>query len=182
MSSSSKNDHSDYKWVTVRSYLHVHEAQMAKSFLESYGLETLLQDQHTINIQWFYSNALGGVKLQVLAKDLDQAHQLLSEVDNKKHHLQDADLIEGPHCPKCQSTKTELLPSTSKGWSLISFYVFHIVWPFLQKDHWFCHACQHSWSTPIERHPIYTIIQVIIICIALPTFFLVTWFYLSRFF
>lgn len=74
------------KWKTIASFSLPYEAQIAKSFLESEGIATMITDEHTINMDWFYSNALGGVRLNVLSGDADRASELLA-----KDYSQDVD-------------------------------------------------------------------------------------------
>jgi hypothetical protein len=53
------------------------EALLAKSILESAGIESFLGDQNIIRMDWFLSNALGGVKLRVREEDVEVATALL---------------------------------------------------------------------------------------------------------
>tara|TARA_R100001143_G_scaffold755_1_gene2242 strand:- start:4968 stop:5165 length:198 start_codon:yes stop_codon:yes gene_type:complete len=46
---------------TVATFSFPHEAHIARAKLESEGIPALVADEHTINMQWLYSNALGGV-------------------------------------------------------------------------------------------------------------------------
>ena len=63
--------------VVVASYSFWHEAQIAKSSLEAAGISVLLADEHTVNMQWLYSNAIGGVKLLVPPESVEQARSIL---------------------------------------------------------------------------------------------------------
>lgn len=65
--------------VTVASYSFPHEAQIAKSRLEIEGILAFIADEHTINMQWLYSNALGGVRVQVQAKHMESAKEILNQ-------------------------------------------------------------------------------------------------------
>lgn len=51
--------------VTIATYSFPHEAHLAKARLDALGIPCFIADEHTINMQWLYSNALGGVRLQV---------------------------------------------------------------------------------------------------------------------
>ena len=53
------------KPVIVATYLYPHEAHIARASLESAGIPAVLADEHTINTDWLYAQALGGVKLLV---------------------------------------------------------------------------------------------------------------------
>lgn len=65
--------------ITVASYSFPHEAHIAKSNLEAAGIPVFITDEHTINMQWLYSNALGGVRLKVPAKYVEMAQVTLSQ-------------------------------------------------------------------------------------------------------
>jgi hypothetical protein len=43
---------------------------MAKNYYESAGIDTFLRDELTAQVDNFYSNAIGGVKLQIKNKDM----------------------------------------------------------------------------------------------------------------
>ena len=64
--------------TTVARYRDLSEAIVARSVLESAGLFCFLQDENTIRLDWGWSNALGGLRLQVGAQDADRALELLS--------------------------------------------------------------------------------------------------------
>jgi hypothetical protein len=59
--------------VQLATFMYPHEAHLAMGKLDAHGIESSLQDELTIQINNFYSNAIGGVKLHVLAEDLDRA-------------------------------------------------------------------------------------------------------------
>jgi hypothetical protein len=65
--------------VTLRQFLTVQEAMMAKSILDSAGIESFLADENVISMNWLWSNALGGVKLQASKTDVAAASELLEQ-------------------------------------------------------------------------------------------------------
>jgi hypothetical protein len=71
------------KLVTIRQYVNVPEALLAKSILDSARIESFLADQTTIRMDWFLSNALGGIKLRVREEDAQAALQLLDNSPEK---------------------------------------------------------------------------------------------------
>lgn len=66
-------------WITIRTFTYTHEAQLAKAILESGGIEVLLKDEFITQVYSFYSTAIGGVKLQVMDSDYQDAMQVLTE-------------------------------------------------------------------------------------------------------
>jgi len=67
------------KIVNLRKYMTLPEALLAKSILDSAGIESFLGDQNIIRMDWFLSNALGGVKLRVREEDAEEAAALLDK-------------------------------------------------------------------------------------------------------
>jgi Putative prokaryotic signal transducing protein len=65
--------------VNLRRYMTLPEALLAKTILESAGIESFLGDQNIIRMDWFLSNALGGVKLRVREEDVEVATALLNQ-------------------------------------------------------------------------------------------------------
>ena len=55
------------------------EAQIVKGYLESNGIRTFIKDEMTAQINNFYSNAIGGVKILVNESDYDKGIQLLKD-------------------------------------------------------------------------------------------------------
>jgi len=77
-----KDDSSAYRRldpIVLRTFLHVSEALMAKSVLDSAGVHCFLSDDNVIRIDWFLSNALGGVKLWVRPEDFAEAREILDQ-------------------------------------------------------------------------------------------------------
>lgn len=64
--------------VTLRRYMNFQEAILAKSILDSAGIECFLADQNMIRLDWFLSNALGGIRLLVKQEDAAAAENLLA--------------------------------------------------------------------------------------------------------
>jgi len=53
------------------------EALLAKSVLDSAGIECFLGDDNLIRMDWLWSNLLGGIKLRVRQEDALEASRLL---------------------------------------------------------------------------------------------------------
>lgn len=75
-------------WVTIISFYHTMHVYLPKTKLESEGIEVMLRDELTSQINPFNSFAIGGVKLLVKEEDYDRAHDLLNEWG---YHLDDND-------------------------------------------------------------------------------------------
>jgi hypothetical protein len=65
--------------VTIATFDVPEQAQMAKSALEAGGIPAAVSDEMTVSLFWHYSNALGGIKLQVREEDAERASAVLDE-------------------------------------------------------------------------------------------------------
>jgi len=107
---------------TVAVFQYSSEAYIVKGRLESEGIKTFLFDDITIDTDPLVSNAIGGVKLKVLASQEQEALQVLELV--KKYSIDDkGDSI---NCPDCNSKKIELF-STIKDKKSLFWFVFWFV-------------------------------------------------------
>ncbi|WP_395792636.1 DUF2007 domain-containing protein [Aquimonas sp.] len=68
--------------ITVATFSFPHEAHFAKMRLDAEGIPAFIADEHTINMQWLYSNAMGGVRLQVPSACAEDAVRVLNEPDD----------------------------------------------------------------------------------------------------
>ena len=67
--------------LTIRQFRDLPEALLAKSALESAGIECFLGDDNLIRMDWLWSNMLGGIKLRVRQEDAIVASRLLEGGD-----------------------------------------------------------------------------------------------------
>jgi hypothetical protein len=67
----------DADWVEVRNCMWLHEVEFLKSVLDAAGIDALIPNEHTLNVQPLYANALGGARLLVRSEDLQRARELL---------------------------------------------------------------------------------------------------------
>jgi len=69
----------DNKFITVLTVTYPHELAIIRGRLESEGIECFAQDELTIQVNPLYSNAVGGIKLQVRESDCQRAVEILKE-------------------------------------------------------------------------------------------------------
>ena len=67
--------------LTIRQFRDLPEALLAKSVLDSAGIECFLGDDNLIRMDWLWSNLLGGIKLRVRQEDALVAARLLEGED-----------------------------------------------------------------------------------------------------
>lgn len=65
--------------VTVYSFSYPTEMSIVKAKLEAEGISCWVKDEMTVQVHNFYSNAIGGIKLMVRAKDAETAREILTE-------------------------------------------------------------------------------------------------------
>lgn len=63
--------------LTIRQFRDLPEALLAKSVLDSAGIDCFLGDDNLIRMDWLWSNLLGGIKLRVRQEDALVASRLL---------------------------------------------------------------------------------------------------------
>ncbi|WP_019612891.1 DUF2007 domain-containing protein [Psychromonas ossibalaenae] len=119
------------------------DANIAKANLESVGIPSFVADEHTVNMQWLYSDAMGGVRLFVPEEYLQEARNVLSEdFSDAVDSLYDS---KPESCPHCGSQNIE--PHT-KG-KRPAFLVFILAgFPlFFYKHGLRCSQCGNFWET-----------------------------------
>jgi hypothetical protein len=96
------------KLATVCRFQDMPEALLAKSVLESAGIECLLADANIIRTDWLWSNLVGGVKLRVLEEDLDEALRILDQNPAEQNSRPADEDFQPPPCPRCHSLEVSL--------------------------------------------------------------------------
>jgi membrane protease YdiL (CAAX protease family) len=77
------------KLVTVATFDFCAAADETKLLLEQDGIRAFLADDNLVGWDWFFSNAVGGVKVQVAASDVDRAKGILEKHGSAKTEPQD---------------------------------------------------------------------------------------------
>jgi hypothetical protein len=91
--------------ITIATYSFPYEAQIARANLEAEGIPAFIADEHTINMQWLFSNALGGIRLQVPSEFAEQAQEILEQ--DFSELLEEEFGKDENVCPKCGGTDME---------------------------------------------------------------------------
>jgi len=108
--------------ITIARYSLPYEAQLARSRLDAEGIPAFVADEHTINMQWLWSDALGGIRLQVPEPFVEQARAVLAEDLEKV--LVEAQKVDTVTCPECGSTDTEY-HQIGRRWAFLVFIGLH---------------------------------------------------------
>ena len=97
---------------------------MARGLLESEGVPATLAGEHHVGANWAFSQALGGVKLQVSAEHEAKAREILLALRNGEFAAAlEAEFNLSPvSCPNCSSTELQVI--RSKKSILLNFVTF----------------------------------------------------------
>jgi hypothetical protein len=128
--------------VTVRQFRDLPEALFARGSLESAGIECALLDDNMVRLDWFISNLLGGVKLQVRQEDASVAEEILSQPIPENFDVPGIGEYAQPRCPKCQALDVsfqEVAPA-----AYVTAYL-SVPFPFHRRA-WRCHSCHAEWE------------------------------------
>jgi hypothetical protein len=107
--------------TTIATFSFPYEAHIAKSHLEFENIPAFVADEHTFNMQWLYSNAMGGVRLQVPTIQAERAREIINQ--NLSHLVESEIGKEENVCGKCGS---EHLTPHTKG-KAPAFLVFILI-------------------------------------------------------
>lgn len=137
----------DSQLVVIATYRDPTMAHLAKSNLESAGIPSFIRDEHIVSMQWLFSNAVGGVKLEVPALHAEEALELLknetpANILNNLETNETEQTVED-QCPKCGSNDISSinLRRTSGAISLLTGLPI-IFWG----KKFQCNSCKHKWK------------------------------------
>jgi len=119
------------------------DATIAKSVLESAGIDCLLADDNLVRLDWFYSNLIGGIKLLVPEKDVEVATNLLDEGSPDKFNVEGVGEYEQPRCPSCNSINVSL-DGLNKPLTFGAMLLTNLPIPVTRG--WKCHSWKHRWD------------------------------------
>jgi len=128
---------------TIRKFRDLPEALLAKGCLESAGIECFLADENLVRMDWFISNFIGGIKLNVRVADAENARKILDEPILEGLYVQGVGLYEQPRCPKCQSLDVNF-QELDRPIAYISAFL-RVPMP-VQLPAWHCHDCDAEWE------------------------------------
>jgi hypothetical protein len=134
-----------FEVIAIRSYRDIPAALLAKSILDSAGIENFLTDVNTVRMDWLWSNALGGVRLFVKDSDASAAEELLNQSFQDSFEVEGQERFTQPRCPVCQSFDVSY-KGLHKRIAYASI-ILHVPIP-LSRLGWHCASCGHMWEDP----------------------------------
>ncbi|HYL14407.1 MAG TPA: hypothetical protein VEV41_15300 [Terriglobales bacterium] len=138
--------------VTIRKFRDLPEALLAQGSLESAGIECWLTDDNLVRLDWFISNFVGGIKLQVKKEDAEAANEILEQPIPEDFDVEGIGEYHQPRCPKCQSLDVSFEELNKP----VAFATAYVGLPIpLHRRAWRCRSCKHEWqgsdSTEVEE-------------------------------
>jgi DNA-directed RNA polymerase subunit RPC12/RpoP len=94
----------------IATYSKPEEAHLLRARLEAAGIPAFVRDENLVSMDWFYSNAIGGVRVEVQDEDEASAKEIL-ELPQEESSL---------ICPYCKSR--EIIIQSMSG--VASFFLF----------------------------------------------------------
>ena len=137
-----------------------YEADLARGYLESEGVDAWILDEHQVRMQWHLAHALGCIKVAVRHEDAQRARELLAQDHS---HLVDSipeahlDGTREEHCPRCASAETtsrskRLYPSFFQALASLAGALLGFFLPQRRSEiRRTCSSCGHTWSETERR-------------------------------
>jgi hypothetical protein len=140
--------------VRVGSFRDPYEAYIARSLLESAGIPALVLNEFHIGVNWLYSNALGGVSVEVSEEHAEDALLLLKQPvpEGSKEAESEAEV-----CPGCgaSSGRPSRFDARLRAGSMIVGVPLTI-----GRYRSRCSSCGHGWrSVPAYRGLLHTLLD-----------------------
>ncbi len=120
------NDFQPLERVTVKTFDTSVNAHLFRIELENEGIESFIYDEETITMDPLLSNAIGGIKVKINAKDIERTKEFLAKCEEEHN----------PPCPNCGSkrimTNFRSFKSASGIISAIAAFLFTIFPPMFK--------------------------------------------------
>jgi hypothetical protein len=139
--------------VTVRRYRDLAQAFVGRSLLESAGIPAWIADEHLVRMDWFYSNLVGGLRLQVDEHEELAAREVLEQPAPGAIAYSEEQAYIQPTCPECGSDEVTPGGGTDTGPSLMALHSLSIPVP-RRTTAWRCGACGAHWIDAGNNEPL----------------------------
>lgn len=144
------------KWITIQTFTFPTEAYTAKAKLESCGINVFLKNENTTQVINIYSNAIGGVELQVESGLAEEARNILMEggyiatEESKKkpaikiERLEKSQYPDKTKCPFCSSENIDTIVRPNI-FVVLFYFLLGVIFP-LFKSWEKCYDCEKEWK------------------------------------
>lgn len=137
--------------VTIRRFRDLPQAQIALSKLESAGVTCELADGEMVRMDWFISNFIGGIRLQVAETEIEDAEKLLNDPVGDVFPPEDigSDYVQ-PRCARCGSLDITHVNRPRA----ITYFALYFGVPILSGiDEMKCESCGNTWDYAPDSIP-----------------------------
>ena len=141
-------------WRILNTYVYPHEAHMAKSYLEFQGIEVILQDELTAQVNNFYSNAIGGVKILIREAEYNYGVEVLKQggyvipkdehIEKKTESILLTSKTDKNKCPYCKSENIGRKKEPNI-LTLIVYFILGVLTPIFKRS-FICFDCSKEWK------------------------------------
>ncbi|WP_316851087.1 putative signal transducing protein [Pedobacter agri] len=120
------------KTIVYSTYYNPMEANIIRAKLEDSGFACFLADENVATINPLYNQAIGGVKLIVFERDVEEINKLLSEENDLEGIVIDDQVKEKPLaeelliCPKCGSENLYRLQTRNNKFNLFGIFNYRL--------------------------------------------------------
>lgn len=140
-----KNESQDQE-IEIRNYFDPIKANLDKELLEKEGIKCYLQNINLSNMNWLYTNAIGGIKLIINKSDLEKANEII-KVFESEIPGEIGNIIK---CPVCNSLEIRIInPKWLIG--LLFILIAFLPSPF-KKRKYQCNSCGHKWEIEEKKN------------------------------
>jgi rubredoxin len=131
--------------VTVARFSSVPEADLAVGRLQAEGIDAALLNDNIVTQNWLYSNAIGGIQVQVPAEDAERALEVLGLPEPAEELQAEASAIPADiSCPTCGSVDISYIEPGKRVTFLSWLFLGYPVIQFSRKLR--CHVCGAEWQ------------------------------------
>jgi hypothetical protein len=92
--------------ITVATFSEPEEAHLLRLRLGAGAVDAYLQDENTVQMNWLYSNAIGGVRVQIDEGDIEAAKEIVAAPSVEAGEMAEMSEVEPTECRGCSSTGT----------------------------------------------------------------------------
>jgi len=135
--------------ITVATFSKPEDAHLLRLRLGAGGVDAYVQDENMVQMNWLYSSAIGGVRVQIDEGDLEAAREIVAAPSVENGEVAEVSEAGFTACPGCSSTKTEPdeCPRRLAFLSMIfSMVTFGVAFPFaFLRRRWKCADCGCLW-------------------------------------
>ena len=139
----------DDKIVVYESFTDPINANIIKGLLNSYGIECFLSDENMVTLNLMFSQAVGGVKLNVFEKDIHQIKAILQSQNIQNEPYIDTKKEEDKiYCPECNSGNVGYGGSINSkfGYWHLFISLLLMIYPFSMRKAYHCFDCDHEFK------------------------------------